>query len=148
MTWSGDPKCDKSEPDKSDPLAGYVFVGNDVGVWVGKRRLEQTRRGWKWLDISGNLPNVIVTDLVCHARPARSPRQPMAEASGGWPQKTWRRLSRRLEKLLVRNCSARITYSKIGEWLSTYDCLWIPKTPSGLKMQVFAPFVRSSSFPR
>jgi hypothetical protein len=26
--------------------------------------------------------------------------------------------------------------------------LWIPKTPVGLKMQVFAPFVRSSSFPR
>src|SRR5215472_7122320 len=26
--------------------------------------------------------------------------------------------------------------------------LWIPKTPSGLKMQVFAPFVRSSWFPR
>jgi hypothetical protein len=26
--------------------------------------------------------------------------------------------------------------------------LWIPKTPSGLKMLVFAPFVRSSSFPR
>jgi O-methyltransferase len=26
--------------------------------------------------------------------------------------------------------------------------LWIPKTPSGLKMQVFAPFVRSSSFLR
>jgi len=26
--------------------------------------------------------------------------------------------------------------------------VWIPKTPSGLKMQVSAPFVRSSSFPR
>src|SRR6516162_6388968 len=26
--------------------------------------------------------------------------------------------------------------------------LWIPKTPSGLKVQVFALFVRSSSFPR
>src|SRR6516165_3929865 len=26
--------------------------------------------------------------------------------------------------------------------------LWIPKIPSGLKMQVFAPFVRSSWFPR
>jgi len=26
--------------------------------------------------------------------------------------------------------------------------LWIPKTPSGLKMQVLAPFVRSSWFPR
>src|SRR5215813_9035233 len=25
--------------------------------------------------------------------------------------------------------------------------LWIPKTPSRLKMQVFGPFVRSSSFP-
>ena len=29
-----------------------------------------------------------------------------------------------------------------------YYELWIPKTPSGLKMQVFAPFVRSSWFPR
>jgi hypothetical protein len=28
------------------------------------------------------------------------------------------------------------------------DHLWIPKTPSGLKMQVLAPFVRSSWFPR
>jgi putative transposase len=26
--------------------------------------------------------------------------------------------------------------------------VWIPKTPSGWKMQAFAPFVRSSSFPR
>ena len=26
--------------------------------------------------------------------------------------------------------------------------LWIPKSPSGLKMQVLAPFVRSSSFPQ
>ena len=26
--------------------------------------------------------------------------------------------------------------------------LWIPKTPSRLKIQVLAPFVRSSSFPR
>jgi hypothetical protein len=32
--------------------------------------------------------------------------------------------------------------------LQELERLWIPKTPSGLKMQVFAPFVRSSSFPR
>jgi hypothetical protein len=61
VTWSGDPKPG------NDPkhLPKYVFVGNDVGVWMG-RRDDRTAVGWEWRDISGNLPNAIVTDLVFH----------------------------------------------------------------------------------
>ena len=57
VTWSGDPKAKPIKPN-------HVFVGNDVGVWMGTRDAEKT--GWTWNDISGNLPNVIVTDLVYH----------------------------------------------------------------------------------
>jgi photosystem II stability/assembly factor-like uncharacterized protein len=39
----------------------YVFVANDVGVWASPDR------GAQWYDITGNLPNVMVADLVYHA---------------------------------------------------------------------------------
>jgi photosystem II stability/assembly factor-like uncharacterized protein len=58
VTWSGDPKAKPIKP-------SHVFVGNDVGVWMGTRDAEKPS-GWTWHDISGNLPNVIVTDLVYH----------------------------------------------------------------------------------
>ena len=46
----------------------YVFVGNDIGVWVGIHPgdFADPKAEWKWLDISANLPNVIVSDLVYH----------------------------------------------------------------------------------
>jgi hypothetical protein len=67
VTWSGDPKSDK--PHKTDVLPRCVFVGNDVGVWVGEPPdLKKPDDGWKWSDISGNLPNVIVTDVVYHRK--------------------------------------------------------------------------------
>jgi hypothetical protein len=55
----------------TDPT--WVFVGNDIGVWVGipPDNIEDDKAEWKWLDISGNLPNVIVNDLVYH-RASRS----------------------------------------------------------------------------
>jgi len=43
----------------------FLFVGNDIGVWVMDTpgyKLEE----YCWRDISANLPNVIVTDLVYH----------------------------------------------------------------------------------
>jgi len=46
-----------------------MFVGNDAGVWAlhtpgGK--VEKTNGKYAWVDISANLPNAIVTDLVYH----------------------------------------------------------------------------------
>ena len=46
-----------------------MFVGNDAGVWALHTRdgkVEQTNKKYAWIDISANLPNVIVTDLVYH----------------------------------------------------------------------------------
>jgi hypothetical protein len=64
VTWSGNPKRD-SKTDESPP---YVFVGNDIGVWVGipPRDFADPDAEWEWHDISANLPNVIVSDLVYH----------------------------------------------------------------------------------
>jgi photosystem II stability/assembly factor-like uncharacterized protein len=68
VTWSGKPKRDGADTDPT-----WVFVGNDIGVWVGipPDNIEDDKAEWKWLDISGNLPNVIVNDLVYH-RASRS----------------------------------------------------------------------------
>ncbi len=72
VTWSGDPDTD----DEAKPagtvgaLSRCVFVGNDVGVWMGTH-LSEPGALWTWLDISGDLPNAIVTDLVYH-RESRS----------------------------------------------------------------------------
>lgn len=52
-----------------DENGEYMFVGNDAGVWAlhtpgGK--VETTKGKYAWVDISANLPNAIVTDLVYH----------------------------------------------------------------------------------
>jgi hypothetical protein len=39
----------------------HVFVANDVGVWMSPNLADK-----KWVNISANLPNAIVTDLVYH----------------------------------------------------------------------------------
>jgi hypothetical protein len=57
-----------------------IFVGGDFGVFVGSpegfEKLEQNvflantavAESFQWTNISGNLPNVIVSDLVYHHR--------------------------------------------------------------------------------
>jgi len=48
VTWGEDP---------------YVFVANDVGVWMSR-----DIASYDWFNISGNLPNAIVSDLVYHQK--------------------------------------------------------------------------------
>jgi len=48
VTWGEDP---------------YVFVANDVGVWMSRDIASND-----WFNISGNLPNVVVSDLVYHRK--------------------------------------------------------------------------------
>jgi hypothetical protein len=52
-----------------DKEGKYIFVGNDAGVWAlhtPDGKVETTNGVYAWVDISANLPNVIVTDLVYH----------------------------------------------------------------------------------
>jgi photosystem II stability/assembly factor-like uncharacterized protein len=54
-----------------DKEGEHIFVGNDVGVWAlhtpgGKA--EKKNGTYDWFDISANLPNAIVTDLVYHRK--------------------------------------------------------------------------------
>jgi hypothetical protein len=90
VTWSGNPKSS---------LPRYVFVGNDVGVWVGVRVMNPDPAlpdRWRWCDISGNLPNAIVTDLVYH----RESRSLIAATYG---RGIWRLTTGDLEKA-IKHC--------------------------------------------
>jgi photosystem II stability/assembly factor-like uncharacterized protein len=41
-----------------------VYVANDIGVWMSDDPVGE--HGFAWLDVSANLPNAIVSDLVYH----------------------------------------------------------------------------------
>jgi len=47
----------------------HIFVGNDAGVWAlhtSGGNIEKINEKYGWFDVSANLPNAIVTDLVYH----------------------------------------------------------------------------------
>jgi photosystem II stability/assembly factor-like uncharacterized protein len=53
-----------------DEEGNYLFVGNDIGVWAlntNGDRFEKENARYEWVNISANLPNAIVTDLVYNA---------------------------------------------------------------------------------
>jgi hypothetical protein len=51
-------------------VANFLFVGNDLGVWAMNtpRGKVQEKEKEKCIDVSANLPNAIITDLVYHAK--------------------------------------------------------------------------------
>jgi len=88
VTWSGDPNSETPDP----LLPNRVFVGNDVGVWVGMTDPNKPDQ-WKWHDISGNLPNAIVTDLVYH-------RESHSLTAATYGRSIWRLTLKDLEELI------------------------------------------------
>jgi hypothetical protein len=70
----------------------YAFVGNDIGVWAKKTPGGNFGK-YKWHDISGNLPNAIVTDLVYHHKTESLTVATYGRSLWWTDQKTWREVN-------------------------------------------------------
>lgn len=86
-------KCATVAPDINDPDIAYAVMAGIPGNGAGSKLYKTINRGQTWVNISGNIPNVSLTDLI--ANPSNSNELYVASEIGGFKSTdggvTWNR---------------------------------------------------------
>ena len=100
LTWinrsaglPGTANCKTVAPDINDPDIAYAVMGGIPANGAGNKIYKTINRGQTWVNISGNIPNISLTDLI--ANPSNSNELYLASEIGGFKSTdggaTWNR---------------------------------------------------------